>query len=51
MRQSKRERVLFEELRFWQGKVRMEARWLKGSRQKCMEIGAELRKIQKERLG
>lgn len=49
-RPATRIKELKEELRYWQGHVRMETRWLKASKNKAKEIGKVMREIQKEIL-
>jgi hypothetical protein len=41
-------RLLRSELHYWQGQARMEARWLKQSRDKSKAIAAKMRELQKE---
>jgi hypothetical protein len=39
-------RELREDLHYWQGMARIDARSLTGSRNKCKEIGAKMRALQ-----
>jgi hypothetical protein len=41
-RRSKRFRQLREELHYWQGQARMEARWLRKTRTICKTLGKEM---------
>ena len=46
---ASRLKVLRSNLHFYQMQARIELRWLKQSRAKCMEIGAQMRKVQAEK--
>lgn len=41
-------RILRDSLRYWQGRYRMESRWLRQTRAKRRELVAEIVKLRKE---